>query len=406
VISERATSGDLDSIYHLAEYYHSGLWITRDVKHAIALWRRAAEAGHLRSQERLGRSDWSSDDIDRLKSAERFKWCNIAAERGSASSQEQLGQIYQHGTDGITQDTSAAITWYRRSAEAGNVGGQVALGELLGTDESESVRKESSHWLLKAAMAGSEHALNLISTPLFERRALMGEPGSMFAMGTMLILGIGYNRNIGLGLLWLTKAAKCNHADAMNNLAFSLSVHPEWLDVRSLETEIGDEDLPNSLPMTDEDEIDILQMLQNSANAGSVHAMYNFGIALLHGRLNNSSFSTSIQTVHSDGLQWVELAAVRGFKPAITVLRFFGRIGELKADASIVESYHESGAVFTADPSSLVVNDALIERQRSAALVEDYKSRLSLADQRLTRANRRLVAFVIFGVLLCVFLTS
>jgi len=83
----------------------------------------------------------------RADPAGAFAWYRRAAERGHAKSMNLVGRCYEEGI-GVEPDIAAAHDWYRKSAEAGDFRGQRSLASVLleagFTDEAE-------YWLRRAA---------------------------------------------------------------------------------------------------------------------------------------------------------------------------------------------------------------------------------------------------------------
>jgi TPR repeat protein len=96
---------------------------------AAALWRQAADAGHLAAMAGLGWLYGLGRGVAQ-DGVEAEAWYRRAAEGGHAASQYQLGVVYENGT-GVDRDGVEAMTWYEAAADAGHPEAQLRLADLL-----------------------------------------------------------------------------------------------------------------------------------------------------------------------------------------------------------------------------------------------------------------------------------
>lgn len=82
-----------------------------DVVTAMALFRRAADAGYAPAQARLG-DIFDSAEEDLLA----VEYYRKAAGQNLAAGEYGLGRMYDKG-EGVAKDTAEALKWYRRAAE-------------------------------------------------------------------------------------------------------------------------------------------------------------------------------------------------------------------------------------------------------------------------------------------------
>lgn len=148
-----------------------------------------------------------------LKKSEReaFKWLMKAAEAGHIKAQTKLGELYEVGR-GVEQDTNQAVRWYKKAADAGDAQARRAL-EFLPYDDSqldesplakaEDLYKKRE---FKAALAA------------FEPLAKEGNPQAQYMFGRMHLNAQGVTRDYVAALEWTTKAAEQGHAKAMYSL--------------------------------------------------------------------------------------------------------------------------------------------------------------------------------------------
>jgi uncharacterized protein len=137
-----AMVGDVD-----AAYAYGHLLRLRGDDQADPWLRRAAERGHARAAEILGRT---ADERGDLVEAE--KWWRAAAEAGNAEAANQLGALLS--TRG---DRAEGATWYAKGAEAGHPIAMFNLAEWL---RAEGEREEAKEWHRRAGEAGHAKSLN------------------------------------------------------------------------------------------------------------------------------------------------------------------------------------------------------------------------------------------------------
>ncbi|MNN48186.1 putative beta-lactamase HcpC precursor [compost metagenome] len=82
--------------------------------------------------------------------ARAFAWYRRAAELGHAKSMNLLGRYYEEGRV-VAADAQTALAWYRRSAEAGDFRGQFSYATVLA---SLGRWDEARHWLQQALERG------------------------------------------------------------------------------------------------------------------------------------------------------------------------------------------------------------------------------------------------------------
>ncbi len=100
----------------------------------ISLYRRAAEQGHAKAQQRMGAHFNAGLETfayhvkpDPVKA---FEWYYKAAKQGMVGSMQALGRYYQNG-EGIQQNLEQAEKWYRLAAEQDDTLAQVELGCMM-----------------------------------------------------------------------------------------------------------------------------------------------------------------------------------------------------------------------------------------------------------------------------------
>jgi len=90
----------------------------RDYTEALALYRKAAEAGNTGAMAGLGGMYAMGHGVAR-DDAQAVAWFQKSAAAGDDEGMEQLGEMYEQGR-GVPRDLEQALTWYRKAAAAGN----------------------------------------------------------------------------------------------------------------------------------------------------------------------------------------------------------------------------------------------------------------------------------------------
>lgn len=192
LIEAASNRGDIDAVGYLAWFFESGRVVARDLPHAAALYRRAAEAGQRHAQWRLGVMLDEGDGIPE-NPAEAFVWIRRAAEQGSPAAFASLGVMYANGR-GVAVDFAQSMHWYRRAAGQGyahgfyGVGVLYTLGQGVRRDEREGLA-----WMLCAATLGDESAARHIE----DYRVGPGQSGAVIARANAIFRELGQgNRRV------------------------------------------------------------------------------------------------------------------------------------------------------------------------------------------------------------------
>ena len=125
---------------------------------AVRFWRPLAHLGYNTAQLNLAVGYDTGKGVPQDFN-EAFKWYRKAAEHGNARAQNKLGELYELGQDanglGVPQDINESFKWYRKSAEQGYPLAQVSLGWMynsgLGAPQN---FKQVIYWTRKAAEQG------------------------------------------------------------------------------------------------------------------------------------------------------------------------------------------------------------------------------------------------------------
>lgn len=135
--------------------FHAGSQAFRagDVVQAMALLKRAADAGHAPAQSLLAYI------LDKAEfNEEAVAYYRKAAAQGDAEGEFGLGSMYAAG-EGVGRDPAEARKWITRAAQKGHPGAINALAQAyitggLGIDEAQRNGAEALHWIRRAAEAG------------------------------------------------------------------------------------------------------------------------------------------------------------------------------------------------------------------------------------------------------------
>ena len=109
--------------YRLAE----GLHVTKDPKAAVALYRRAAEAGLADAQVNLAADIFEGKGAAK-DTLEAYKWMKKAADQGSPTGTFNLGKLVEAGIGDKTLDP---LELYRRAASFGVSAGYREAARIL-----------------------------------------------------------------------------------------------------------------------------------------------------------------------------------------------------------------------------------------------------------------------------------
>lgn len=180
-----AEEGSVRGQNRLAWFYHTGTAVKKDCKKAVEWYTKAAEQGDESAQFYLALHYNEGEGVEQ-NYEEAVKWYKRAAEQGDASSQCNLGVCYECG-HGVALNYEEAVYWYRKSAEQEDACAETNLGYMymkgLGVDKSQ---KQGAEWITKAA----------------ER----GELRAQFYLGICYYYGCGVSQNVNEAKKWLKQA--------------------------------------------------------------------------------------------------------------------------------------------------------------------------------------------------------
>jgi TPR repeat protein len=140
----------------------SGEGVTKDSVQALALYRQAAEHGHLEAAVKLG--DALRKEGKAESTALAVEWYRRAAIQSYGPAEVALGDCYLRG-EGVLADLRAAVQWFLKASDKDEAAAFCRLGDYADTvaELHTSVPSVSAAtWYQKAADLGSaegQHAL-------------------------------------------------------------------------------------------------------------------------------------------------------------------------------------------------------------------------------------------------------
>lgn len=205
-----------------------------DADEILAQLRRAAEHGHLQSQNLLGRFH----DKGRLvphDDAEAVKWYEKAAHQGLASAQLNAGLMYRAG-NGVQRDQARAFFWLEQAARQDAPEAQYLVAMML--EEGDGAERDvpaALRWYAQAAEQGyapAQHNLAVAyatgeggsrneraAVKWYRKAAAAGQPLSQLQLARALAEGQGARRDEVAAYVWARVAA----ANGWGNQALRLA---------------------------------------------------------------------------------------------------------------------------------------------------------------------------------------
>ncbi len=126
---------DAEGQFDLAEDYHFGHGVGKDVKVALEWYRKAADQGHATAQTRLANHYADGKNIEKNR-AEAIRLYKLAAAQGQPKAQLELGLAYRDGK-GVPKDLAQAQAWLVLSAASGS-----RVATFMGKQLSPQLTKE------------------------------------------------------------------------------------------------------------------------------------------------------------------------------------------------------------------------------------------------------------------------
>ena len=154
-LTEAAEQENPFADYALGKLYGDGVLTAREMDKAFFHLHRAAEAGNVYAQFRLGRW-YLTDEYKDIEKAVRY--LTMASDQKNDSAAYRLGKLYLAGED-LQKNTELALQYLNESASAGNQYAQYVLGKLyLVGKEVEQDKEKAYAYFTLAAEQGNVYA--------------------------------------------------------------------------------------------------------------------------------------------------------------------------------------------------------------------------------------------------------
>lgn len=121
-LKEKAEQGHPEAQYALGWMYQLGKGVGKNNDAAILWYGKAAQKGHVSSQNNL-----CAAYLETKKFSDAFSWCEKAANQQHPRSQFLLAMMYVNG-QGVTKDPVRSALWLTKSAEQGYAASEYKLG--------------------------------------------------------------------------------------------------------------------------------------------------------------------------------------------------------------------------------------------------------------------------------------
>jgi uncharacterized protein len=302
-----AAHGDADALFRYGHCLEHGVGQSVNTKRAADQYRMAAERGQLQAILRLS-SAFERGDLPPLvvNYDKALEWLRIGVDMGSKEAMWRCGNVLLSHHD----DAGAALDVWKSAAQLGHVDAMVQLARCL-LEGLHGPKDVVVAWTLleDASRLGSAEAMMLrarsyesgdaadVDLPraldLYRAAAALGNVRGQYHAGRLEVL-LATDRDEALaGLLRVKDAADQEDAEAMRRL-------PEV--AADFASKAGDSK-------------GVLEFLLIAAEAGIAIGQYRYGFALLQE-----------DGQQSEGIQWIERAAVQGWADAQFALASWGDV--------------------------------------------------------------------------------
>ncbi len=222
----------------LANLYSNGMGVKKDIKHAFALFKRAADQGFARAYGGVGLIYYMGGGGIERDYKEAKKWFERAANEGNHGlSMLRLGYVYLDGLD-VKKDAVEALKWFKKAAGQDLGEAYDAIGRLyeLGAPGIPKNLKEAAVWYQGAVdrnyMPGYVSLGNVYrdgkgvpknytrAAELFQQAADSGSSAAHVNLGAMYADGTGVPKDPEKAFQLMLKAAEMGHPYGQHNVAF------------------------------------------------------------------------------------------------------------------------------------------------------------------------------------------
>lgn len=223
---------NLIAMFNVALMYEKGQGVAQDNDTAEMWFMRAAELGHVESQNRLGHAyengDWGTKDFDWA-----LLWYGMAADQDDVSAQASLARMYLNSLQSDTPNPDhlpKAVIWLQRAVDGHDARSEAALAYLYETGNGVPLNPERAFKLYRRAakqsvpfaqnkLASIYYAGELVprdytlARRYFTFAAEQQETAAQISLAQMYAWGEGTPRDLVKAYMWLSVA------DALGNPA-------------------------------------------------------------------------------------------------------------------------------------------------------------------------------------------
>jgi TPR repeat protein len=356
-VLRNAEAGVPTAQYSIAQQFHYGHGAKRDLAQARQWYERAAVQGHSWSQRVLGTMLAAGEGGPADVSA-AVQWLRKAAEQGEPYAMSELGVLLRRSPV-PHRDLAEASRWLLAAAQRDDARAQFQLALMLETGEGIAQdTKQAELWLRRASAKEDAARLHLQDTANHQspsapadnalrlarasEQATRGDVAATFALGRMLLDGVGRFPDEEAAAHWLRKAATAGHPGAMFYLYLYLSRH-EAETTAEMKTwvkkaaEGGYAAAQTSWARHQQfGSKEMVRWLQKAAEQGDLNAQHHLG---------SLPFEVSCGVSKADGVKWLKKAAEKGHTDAQYMLGTIMQEGWAgKADAKPALEWYRMAA--------------------------------------------------------------
>jgi enhanced entry protein EnhC len=250
----KALLGNREAQFELAQYYHFGVGVKKDIPTALSWYYDAAMQHHMGSEYGLGLIYLQGDGVAQdLKSAKA--WLELSSFKGNPYAQYALAYAHQQGLGepfsdaAINQDLARAKSLYHLASSMKIADAEYNLANLYAVEDldklSHDEKKERVLLLSELFESAKEQGITEAEDPLafyylasqtdpdklkwaFQKikdKAESGNPNSALLLAVMLDRGLGVNQDKQKAKRWLKVAARENNPVAQFILGTYLYQH-------------------------------------------------------------------------------------------------------------------------------------------------------------------------------------
>jgi len=299
---KKAEAGSRDAQFQLGYRYEKGKQVKRNSEKAIKWYRKAAQKGHVKAQDRLAMLYYKKKRYDKA----RF-WLEKRAKAGNSEAQFLYANTYRYGL-GAKISNKSAKHWYNKAAKKDHKQAQYELGRMY----RNGIGMKKNHdkalkWFKKAAKQGHRDAKAVVKKyqkqlakkdPLTKIKKLANnnDIDAQFNLGMSYWNGKSAKKNDKKAYYWTKKAAENDHSKAQYNLAMMYlqgTTHIEkdlekaklWLiEASDNEHDAADKKLNDLAKKNrEQSQIDAFSHMIGKALLGDTEVQYELGMRYLLG---------------------------------------------------------------------------------------------------------------------------